>query len=46
MRLPLIFTITEAAAYYSISRASVYRALFRGEISSVKIGKFRRVVMK
>lgn len=39
----LLFTVEEAGAMLSISRAHCYRLITSGQLNSVKIGRSRRV---
>ncbi len=39
-------TIAEAAEFLAISKKSAYELALRGEISSIKIGRSRRVDLK
>jgi excisionase family DNA binding protein len=39
-------TVKDAAAYLSLSRATLYRLIESGEIKSVKIGGSRRIAWK
>lgn len=39
----MLYSIAEAAALLSLSRAHLYRLLERGELTSIRIGRSRRV---
>ena len=39
----LLFTIEEAAQILSLGRTLLYERVLRGEIPSVKIGRYRRI---
>lgn len=43
-RVPrLLYTVEEAAQALHISRISVYRLFWRGELASIKVGGLRRI---
>lgn len=38
----MVMNLKQALEYYGISRAGLYRAIKKGEIKSIKVGRFRR----